>query len=313
MPTVASGHVSVSLTNYAKGYANQEFAAERLLPGLGVKKQADRFWIFDAARRAAAVSNDLRAPGSEANQVDFALTYDTFYCEGHALRRLVSDEEVENADAPIAPYRDAVDFLSEKLLLAQDIDLKTKLDAAGIGASDPTNEWDDATNGDPMADMKLAIETIEDAIGKRPNVMLLDSKVMWALKNHPDIVDLVKYTGTNNAPGQASVAGLQALFGLEEIIEVSCMKNAAVLNQTASMSRVWGSDVYVAYRTPRPAIKTMSLGYRFVWDGLGPVKGFKVETYHEQGKHSDFVELSKYYDQKICTPGACYRLQNRLT
>lgn len=313
MPQVSSVHVDKALTNLAIATPATGFLAPRLLPDLPVEKVSDLFYKFDAGRRNIAEPDDMRAPGTEANRSDYEVTTDSYICTGHALSGVIPDEEKENADSPIQPVRDKVEHLVEKLLTKQDIRAKAIIDA-GIPGSDPTHEWDDYTNGDPFADFKLAINTVEDATGKTPNICAMDTKVWRALKDHPDLVDRVKYTGGNSNPGEVTRQALAELFELDEVIIGSAQKNTAIQNQTASLARIWGSDVYVAFRPSRPGLKIPAFGYRMVWRPFsGARSGFMVKRWREEKKTADMVEVSKYYVHKLTLVGAGYRLQNRLT
>ena len=318
MPEVASVHTMRALTNLAVGYPTDGFIASRLMADVPVLKQSDDYFIFDAARRASAAKDDARAPGAAANLADFDMTTGTYKCAGHALRRLIPDEERENADPPNQPDIDAVEFLVGSLLVNQEIDCKAKLDAGITGGytSDPTNEWDDYDNGDPYADINLAINAIEDGCGYTPNVMGMDSKVFRALVNHPDILERVLGGGSNEVPAQVLERAIAALFGLEELAVAKSQNNTAVQGQDASMSRIWGSDVYIGYRAPRAALKVPSLGYRFIWRPFsGGNQGFMVSKSRaaEPSAKSDEIVAEKHYDQKVTCTTAGYRLQNRLT
>lgn len=315
MPNVATVHQDAALTNLAIGYASGNLISERLYSDLPVNKRSDLYYIFDAARRAVNSNENVqRAPGAAAREVDFAVTTGSYICADHALKAIVPDEEKENADPVIRPMIDKTEFLVQQLLTNQEVALAAALVAGVTATSDPTNEWDDYTNGDPAADMLLAINTIEDAIGIKPNVCAMDSKVWRAVKSHPDILERIKYTGTAANPAVASPQGFAELFELDELIVGSAFKNTAIEGQTANISRIWGSDVYLAYRPPNPGLKIPALGYRFVWRPFsGSLRGWMVRQWRDNERRGDLVEVSKYYDQKVTLAAAAYRLQNRLT
>ncbi|HBF33017.1 TPA: hypothetical protein DDW35_00500, partial [Candidatus Sumerlaeota bacterium] len=113
MPEVSQVHVNAALTNLSVAYRNPAFISDLIAPAVAVRKQQDRYFIYDAAREAFRSTNDLRAPGTQANEVDFALSTDSYYCEDHALVSVIPDEERENADPVIQPEIDRVEFLSD--------------------------------------------------------------------------------------------------------------------------------------------------------------------------------------------------------
>lgn len=316
MPEISTIHQNQALTNLAIAYPMQGYIAPNLVPDVMVQKRTDLYYIFDATRRAIALQNTKRSPGAEATLVDFDVTSDNYRCEDHALSAMVPDEERENADPIFQPMIDKTEFLIEQVLLDQEIGLKTALDAALTGSmtSDPTNEWDDYTNGDPMADINLAINTIEDATGFKPNRIAMDSKVFRAVRNHPDILDRLKYTGTPGAPAVVTAAALAQVFDIEQVIVGLVTKNTSAKGAAASLSRVWGSDVYVCYQPPRPGLKIPALAYRMTWRPFsGSRFGWMVTSWREEKRKADQVQVDKYYDQKVALAACGYRLQNRLT
>lgn len=316
MPNISSIHIDQALTNIAIGYPVNGLIGPRLLSDVPVEKKTDKYFIFDSDREGIAQIDDRREPGAEAVEVDLSVSTDSYDTGGHSLKSVVPQEEYENADSPLRPLADKTEFLAGRLLINQEISLKAALDAALTGGltSDPTNEWNDYTSGDPVADMNTAIDSVEDNTGFRPNIIAMDSKVWRAVKHHPDIVDRVKYMGTDNSPGDVTVEGFAALFDLEEIIVSWQSQNTALKGQSASLSRIWGDDVYVAYRPPRPGLKIPAFGYRYVWRPFtGGLNGWMVRRWTSEERMADVVQADKYYDQKITLAAAGYRLQNRLS
>lgn len=316
MPEVSSVQIDKALTNVAIGYPMANFISPSLFASIPVGNLTGYYYTFDSAREFIRKTDDKHRPGTAAYQVDFDVSSTAFACDGHALSAAVPEEEKANADSVIRPYVNKTNMLVNKVMVNQEADLKTRLDASLTGSftSDPTNEWDDTTSGDPFADIKLAINTVEDATGLTPNVMAMDIKVWRALRDHPDIVERVLYTGSNDNPAMVNRAAVAGLFDLEEIIVGNSMYNSAITGQTASISRIWGTDVYVAYRPNVPAIDVPALGYRFEWAPFrGAQYGFAVRQWFSDERACDMVEVKKYYDQAVTLSTAGYRLQNRLT
>jgi hypothetical protein len=314
MPEVTGVHIDAALTNLSVAYPSGNLISQRLFPDLPVLKKSDKYYLLDASRRSISPTNTLRQPGTAAAETDFDVTTDTYTCDGHALAGVVPDEERENADPAIQPEVDKTEFITAQVMISQEIEAKTALDASLTGAktSTPAGTWDNHVTGDPFADVTVAINAIEDATGLTPNVMALDAKVFRALTRHPDIIDRIKYTGTGDSPAIVSAKTIAELFQLEEVIIARAFKNIAVENQTASISRIWGSDVYLGYRAARAGLKVATLGLRFCWAPFsGSVNGWMVSKARDEKRHADWIEIQKYYQQKIVMAGAGYRLQAR--
>ena len=315
MPSSDSVHISGALTEFAVAYPVGNFISPFLCPTVMVANQFDEYHILDAARRASARHDEVRSPGSAATLVDYATTSGSYRCEGHTLRHQITDEQRANADTPLQPERDGVNFLAKTMLTTQDYLLKVALDAS-LTATDPTHEWDDYDNGDVYSDIDTAIDAIEDATsGLTPNAIAMDSKVWRKTRNHPDVLARLVAGGTNVVPAQATRQGFADLFGFDYVFVGNVNENVAVQGQTASMSRVWGSDVYIMYVEPMPSQMTPTCCMRLTWRPFaGSTEGFKVETARaaEPSAYADEIIMGKYYDQKVTLAGAGYRLQNRL-
>ena len=106
MPNVNEVHIDAALTNLSVGYRNPAFIADLVASVVPVRKQSDKYFIHDAAREVFRQSDDRRAPGAEASEVNFALSSDNYYAEDHALTSVIPDEERENADPVIQPAID---------------------------------------------------------------------------------------------------------------------------------------------------------------------------------------------------------------
>ena len=123
MPEATQVHIDAALTNVSVAYKNTAFIADELAPVVGVRKQFDRYFIHDAEREVFRSTDDKRAPGAEANEIDFALSTDSYAAEDHALTSVIPDEERDNADPPFQPNIDRTEFLTDKILLNKEIQL----------------------------------------------------------------------------------------------------------------------------------------------------------------------------------------------
>lgn len=315
MPEISAIHVDQPLTNLAIAFPAQSFIAPRVMPDLLVNKKSDVFYKFDTAQNVKKQYEDRRAPGAEANMLDFDVTTDSYLCTGHALASAVPDEEYENADPVFQPLVDKVDFIAERLMLNMEIDFKSAVDGSSPGGATLVNGWDDELNGDPIGDIDTGINTIEDAVGLTPNIAWCDSKTWRILRKHPKILERVLYGGENANPAQISTSAVASIFGLDDIVVAASLKNTAQEGQaTASLSRIWGEDFYLSYRAPRPGIKTISFGYRFTWRPFsGSRNGWVVKRWREDKRSSDLVQVEKWYTQKIVSASCIYRIQNTKT
>jgi len=136
-----------------------------------------------------------------------------------------------------------------------------------------------------------------------PNTLVLPYEVFAALRQHPDIIDRMKYVQV--ASGTA--AQLAELFDVERVLVPRAIQNTAAAGQAASISYIWGKNALLAYVPARAGLKQPSFAYTFRWSlAPGSVNGHLVETWRENRRKADMIRVQKYYDMKIIAPGAIH-------
>lgn len=276
MPTRSQTHIDRALTEISIAYtqAPNSFIADKVFPVVPINKQSDRYFMYkkedwfrdDAEERAAATES---AGGDY--EIDNTPSY---FCRKYAYHKDVTEEDRANSDDPLTPDSDAVDFVTDKLLLRREIQWATKYFAASIWATQYNGvvaapgagerlHWNDI-NSTPIEDITAAATDIQENTGKRPNKLVIGQRVFDALKNHPDILDRIKYT----QKGVVTVELLAMLFEVEQVLIAGAIKNTANKGQTASMDFILGKHALLCYAAPRPSLKQPTAGYIFAWKGL---------------------------------------------
>ena len=135
---------------------------------------------------------------------------------------------------------------------------------------------------------------------RRPNRLALGAEAYNALKNHPAIMERIKYTGTTANPAKVTPQVLAQLFGVEQVKVVESTYNAAGIGQDADMQFICDSkSALLCYATPSPQIDEPSAGYIFTWDMLGNGSAVAFDQFEgEKGTHSEFVEGLMSSDMK---------------
>jgi hypothetical protein len=309
MPEVSQVHVNVALTNLSVAYRNPAFISDLIAPAVSVRKQQDRYFIYDTARETFRSTNDHRAPGAAANEVDFALSTDTYYCADHALVSVIPDEERDNADPVIQPDIDRTEFLADK------IDLNKEIQIANIVALDSSlpgttlsgdTQWSDA-DSNPITAIEAGRAAIIEKVQPVPNTLVLPQQVFSAVRTHQKVLDSIQYTGQGIATAQV----LAQLFDVERVLVPRAVKNTAQPGQDPLMEYVWGKHAFLCYVPPRAALKTITFACTFAWTmAAGSVSGRLVETWRDHTRKSDVVRVQRYYDQKVIAADAIYVWKN---
>lgn len=311
MPESTQVHIDAALTNLSVAYRNNDYIANALAPMVPVRKQSDRYYVYDSAREQQRATGDLRAPGGLANEVDFALSNDRYFCDDHALASAIPDEERENADPAIQPDIDRTEFLTDRILLNQEIALESRLrtDASIAQTAVPTGEeWNDPTS-DPVEHIMAACAAVFTQCQKTANVLVLPYSAYEALRVHPAVIDRIRFSSV----GVVTTQLLAQIFDVEQVLVPRCVMNTAAPGQTAVMSPLWGNTAYAMHITRRPGLKQLSLAYNFVWNAMpGSTNGTVVERWRDHGRKADMIRVQKYYDLKLIAPAAAHRMTSLL-
>jgi hypothetical protein len=293
-----SVHVDQILTNISIGWPNEGLVGENLFPVVTVRKQSDKYYIF--GREHWAPESDLRAPGTEANEITgYQLSTDTYYAQEHALQIPVTDEERENADAPLSPDRDGTETVTSKIMLGREVAMKNLATTAANYAStntvtlSGTSQFNDYVNSDPIGVFRTAKAAVHSRIFLEPTVGVVPYQVMTVLEDHPDFLERIKYSER----AIFSPELLSAILGLGRVVIPGAGINSANIGQPVSLGYLWGKDVVLAYVPTRPGLKIPSYGYEFTWG-----QQF-VDRWREEKRVSDLIRVRRRYDLKLTALG----------
>jgi hypothetical protein len=227
----------------------------------------------------------------------------------------VSDPERANADPALNPDVDATEYVTDQILLAKENDFMSTFFTTGVwdGASSSTDMtgsaapastasgflwWNDVAST-PIEDIEGEATSIARLTGKRPNKLLLGPEVWTVLKNHPDVLDRIKYTQT----GIMTTDLLASLLDLDEVAVAWITRNTAVEGSTGGGTYAFeaGNDALLAYVEPSPGLRKASAAYNFTWTGgTGiPARGVRIKRFRLEQVESDRVEGETWYDHKV--------------
>ena len=314
-PTVSEVHVDAALSIISIAYIQQadHFVAGRVFPRITVEKQSDKYFTYtqeDWFRDEA----EVRAAGTESAGSGFNITStESYFCDVFALHKDVPWRVRNNADAAINPDRDATQFITQRLLLRQELEWIATYFTTGLWGSSvtPSNLWDSYTTSDPISDIELGKATILGNTGFEPNTLVLDYQVWRFLKHHPDFVDRFKYTSSESIT-EEMVAGL---LGLERILVVKSIKNTAAEGVTAAYAFTGGKDGLLCYVNPSPGLLAPSAGYNFMWQGVSQGLGTDVAMSTQEVPliQSTRIEGEVAFDFKIIASNLGYFFENAVS
>jgi len=307
------------LTNFSVGFQAPELIYSQVSPTVPVATQGGKYRVFD--RSGWLIYNDRREPGAEAHEIQGGKwSEDTYWCVEHAIAAPVYDEELQNLGvdranpanaalfAGIEPLLDATEATTRAIELRLETELATLLRATGTYAGghsttlSGTSQWSDYSGtSDPISVVEAAIRTVYSKIYQVPNVMIIPWYVWSFLRNHPKIVDRIKYTAITAEDAFLQLTGFKGKL----LIPESVYNTADNVDATESVSEVWGKDVILARVDTTPQMKTKTLVKTFAQPyPSGQVR--ETDQWYEKNRRTTKVRTSMKYQLKIVSNVAGY-------
>ena len=302
-PTRQQVHADRPLTNLSVAFTQDasDFVADQMFPTVPVTKQGDQYYVYDIGDYFRTEAKH-RAPGTESAGTGHRISTATYFCDIFAVHEDVPDPIRANADAGINVDRDAMEQVAHDMLLQREVKFAADFFTTSVWTGSTTGTdvtpgdlWDTVA-GTPIDDVLEQASSIKKKTGQRPNTLLVGEEVHKELREHPDVIDRVKYTQMANITNEQ----LAALLGVDRYLVGSATRNTAGEEVTDSFSFVNGKNALLAYVNPRPGLKKPSAGYTFRWTGLqGGNAGQAVSKFRMEHLKSDRVEMEAAYDQKV--------------
>lgn len=247
------------LTAVARGYEPQVgFVGDLLFPTIPVDSRVGEIIVFGS--EAFTVTDTRRAPGSNTKRLQIAYSGENYSLLDHSLEALVPIElEEEAAQVGIELASNSIATVQDKMALEKE--KKASLLATTAGNYPDSNKATlsggnqfSHADSNPFAIIDTAKEAIRSKTGRRPNVMALGPLVLKALRNHAKVLDRIS-TASDRPP--ATIAQLQALFEIDQIVEAGAVEAAT----GGGFADMWGKFALLAYSAPKTLAQRGSMSY----------------------------------------------------
>jgi hypothetical protein len=308
-PNLNSVHVDAILTNISVAYLqNQDnFIADKVFPIVPVDKKSDKFftytkndWFRDEAQR--------RADATESAGGGYGLSTDSYSADVWAFHKDVGDQLLANSDAPLNPLREATEFVTRRLLLRRELQFVSDFFTTGVWADDvtgvagtpssgETKQWSDYSSSDPINDIEAGKSEILSNTGMEANTLVLGYETFRQLKNHPDLVDRIKYTSSQTITSDM----LARMFDIDRVLVAKAVKATNNEGAAGAYSFAYGKGALLAHVAPNPGLLTPSAGYQFSWTGVSGGIGstIGVSSFRMESLKAERVEAEIAFDNKV--------------
>lgn len=310
MPQMSNSQARVVdpiLSTVAQGFSQSDLVASALFPSVAVSQRGGR--ILQFSKESFMLYNGVRSPGENTKRLRFGYSGAPFTLVDYSLEALVPVETEQEAMAVpgIDLAANAINVVSTSMATWLE---KASADIARTAASygsnnkttlSGTSQWSDFSGtSDPIKDIEAAKNAVRTQIGKKPNTVVLGSAVMAYVRQHPKIVDRMKYTGRDVATAEI----LASLFGVDRVLEGSAIYST----DAGVITDIWGKDVVLAYTNTGTAQSggLPSYGYTYTLQGYPQVE----EPYYDRSAKSWVYPVTRVEAPVMASSSAGFLIVN---
>lgn len=297
------------------------FIADRVFPVIPVLKMSDLYLKFPKGYFMRDEMKE-RPLGGRPPRAGYEIEKERYSCTEWSLEHAIDDRERENADEPISPDLRGTELLTEQALIHRDREWCEGFFKAGVWST----EWEGVTGAGsgkkftkfsnyeaegsgatpvykskPVVFFDQRATEMRKNTGRRPNKLVLGAELYVTLKNHPEVIERIKYT--MQAPGVVTPGIMAKLFDVDEVVVAEAVYNTAPEGKTTSTEFIVPPEgALLCYAADAPSIKRPSAGYCFAWTGLIPgisnAFGGVISRGREELAHTDIIQIRATYDMQ---------------
>lgn len=293
------------LTKLAQGYHNLELIGEVLMPTVEIDKEAGKIPKFGRlAFRLPSTVRNLRGTSNRLDPED--ITAIDVALEEHDVEYAIDYREENEAIFSLRQF--ALNTTQDVIALGREKEVATlalnenKYDSGNkitlSGTSKITSK-----QADIFAMFDTGIRAVKRAIGRKPNVCVIAGDVWAALKEHPAVIEKLKYS-------QVAIVTPE-VFG--KLIGIDTVKiGEAVYEESNQLKDIWSDAIVLAYVAPRSTerkgtVYEPSYGYTVRRQG-----GLFVDTYKENGGKLEVIRTTDIHKPHLLGASAGYLIKGCL-
>jgi hypothetical protein len=256
-----------------------------------------------------------RAPHGGYPRAHFEFETMTAKCEERGVEYPVDDVERKLYADYLSADEWAVKLAADNILRSQEVSAKDVLFNATTFTSYTggiTNEWDDATNATPYADVLTAANTVLGNVAMPATHILMPYTVFRNVLKVDEITNRMQYTAPNQIMGlEAQRQLLVNYFGLDVIV-AGAYYDSADEGQAASLSAIWGTEYAMVFRRSDGDLRSPGLGRTIFWTEDSP-SNTVIEQYRDEEHRRDIFRARHHFIHKLFKVEYGYLMSNMTT
>lgn len=299
------------LTNVSNMIKPEGYVSELILPEIKVKQSTGLIGKYGKGH--LRIVNTFTGGKGQYAQLD-SVTYNStgYLIENHALKEIVTPQQMENVEKPFDAEKDAVTALTTHLWLGKEKALADQLSNIAVltNNASPAVKYDNYTGAHTLlADVRVAKTSVKQKGGAPADTAIMSWEVAEALRYHPSLLDSLGFK--EQRPGGLMDEEIARALGVKRVLIGGAVYNAAKLGQADDVQPVWGDVIIFATCPMQAALEQVSLGYRVQYAGRSPRQVYR--SFVDEPVDSRKIMVVDDYDMVLVDVGAAYLLYNVLT
>ena len=296
--------VNPVLTNLSIAGRNKNFLAEKIAPFSPQPQKSGTYFTYTPSYWMRVPTGSVRASDGPYTQLGYGVSSSTYNTVEHGYEKLLADPIRNASQTPEDLQMKDVQFLTNALQMDLESSVASKLFTTSVWGTDVTltggNQWSDYANSDPINDIMTGKIAIHRLVGQNPNIMFIGIASWLLLREHPLLLDKIKYT-------QKAVLTediVASLLGLDEVVVGDTSYNSAAEGQTAVGADIWGKNALLLCRNS-PTLGVANGAYTFIWDEIGN-NPWAIQDYREEKLRGTMTRILTHWDIECVSPSHGY-------
>lgn len=299
-------YIDAPLTSFSQQYRNDPdgFIQDVVAPMVMVQKKTGKYAYYPKSNLKAPV-NSLRTGEGRTARANFQVQWKNYTeLNEHALKDGITKDEYDMYQDPLDPEQDTTTYLMDQLQLEREIELNTVITNTSIVTqyANPSTQWNATTGaGSPFLDVEAGINQMQIYGLRAPNLIVMGYQVWSQLKNHPDLLDRVKYSQL----GTLTTELFTGLFeGISRTVVARTAYDTTSEGLAASNTYIIGKNLWLIFSTPNPKLRSVNFMHTLVLEN-----GRYVDSWPNIDRKTTYFRVNDYYSQFVVGPEAIYMIQ----
>jgi len=252
MPQPVDVSYAPGLTRIAVEYQNRQFIADQVLPPMPHSAKSGKFKSY-SVYDVFGIEGGRIGPTSQADELDYDVSETPFAMDDFGIVGWVSQQAIDNAEAPVQPMQAMTRKVTNKVLLIRERRVaQAVLNTGNFATANKVDQaafWATAAN-----DVWSRLLAAMDLCAAPPNVLVLDIATFRALQKNASMLAAIKgtlatqfieqavgpgKTGAPMIPDSVFCPALAAALGIDRVLIGSAWFASSKKGQTLTKARVW--------------------------------------------------------------------------